>query len=76
MPTKYKVLCLYPKNGNGQRLTSIEQALDTVMEVLRGLMEDKLREKGMMKRTKPIDWQKLYELVIPEEERREKVPIT
>jgi integrase len=72
----HKVLSLFPKpNGNG-RIDNIQVALNTVMEVLRGLMEDKLREKGLMKRTKPIDWQKLYESIIPEEERRVEVEVT
>jgi len=71
----YVGLSLVKSNGNG-RIDNIQTALDTVMQVLRGLMEDKLREKGLLKTRKPIDWEKLYESIIPEEERREKVPIT
>jgi hypothetical protein len=70
----YVGLSLVKSNGNG-RIDNLQTALDTVMQVLRGLMEDKLREKGLLKTRKPIDWQKLYESLLPEEERREKVPI-
>jgi hypothetical protein len=70
----YVGLTLVKSNGNG-RIDNIQTALDTVMQVLRGLMEDKLREKGLLKTRKPIDWQKLYESIIPEEKRKEKVPI-
>ena len=69
----YVGLTLVKSNGNG-RIDNIQTALDTVMQVLRGLMEDKLREKGLVKRTKPIDWEKLNELLLPEKDRREEVP--
>jgi hypothetical protein len=68
----YHGLSLVKSNGNG-RVDSIQQAVDAMMQVLRGLMEDKLREKGLLKTRKPIDWKKLYESIIPEEERPEKV---
>lgn len=65
------VLRLFPRpqavNGEARKM------LDSVFQVLRALVEDKLREQGLMKKTKPIDWQKLYETIIPEEQRREKV---
>jgi site-specific recombinase XerD len=70
----YHGLTLVKSNGNG-RIDNIQTALDTVMQVLKGLMEDKLTEKGLLKTRKPIDWQKLYESIIPEEERREKVQL-
>jgi len=70
----YHGLTLVKSNGNG-RIDNIQTALDTVMQVLRGLMEDKLREKGLLKTRKPIDWKKLYESIIPEEEKEEKVQI-
>ena len=67
------VLRLFPKpqavNGEAR------QMLDAVFQVLRSLVEDKLREQGMMKKTKPIDWQEIYQTLLPEEERREKVKI-
>jgi integrase len=69
----HQVIRLFPANGNG-RIDNIQTALDTVMQVLRGLMEDKLREKGLVKRTKPIDWEKLNESLMPEKDRREEVP--
>jgi len=68
----YVGLTLVKTNGNG-RIDNIQTAVNTVMDVLRTLVEDKLREKGMMKKTKPIDWQKLYESLLPEEERKVKV---
>jgi hypothetical protein len=69
----YQGLSLTQKT-NGQ-ISNIQQAVDVMMSVLRSLVEDKLREKGMMKKTKPIDWNEIYEKLLPEEERREKVPI-
>ena len=71
----YHGLTLVKSNGNG-RIDNIQTALDTMMQVLRSLMEDKLREKGLMKKTKPIDWTKLYESLLPESERPEKVDLT
>jgi hypothetical protein len=70
----YHGLTLVKSNSNG-RIDNIQTALDTVMQVLRGLMEDKLREKGLLKTRKPIDWEKLYESIIPESERKDRVPI-
>ena len=67
------VLRLFPKpqavNGEARKM------LDTVFQVLRGLVEDKLREQGMLKKTKPIDWQEIYQQLLPESEREEKVQI-
>jgi site-specific recombinase XerD len=70
----YVGLTLVKSNGNG-RIDNLQTAVNTVMDVLRSLVEDKLREKGMMKKTKPIDWQAIYQQLLPEEERPEKVPI-
>jgi hypothetical protein len=69
----YHGLTLVKSNGNG-RIDNVEKTLDTMLEVLRELVKERLQEKGLMK-TKPIDWKKLYESIIPEEERREKVQI-
>lgn len=68
-------------NGNSQKYEKIEQALDTVMEVLRSLVKEKLQEKGLMdkmtmNKVPPTDWRQLYEKIIPESERREKVMLT
>jgi hypothetical protein len=71
----YVGLTLVKSNGNG-RVDNLQTAVDTVMQVLRSLVEDKLREQGMMKKRKPVDWQAIYESIIPEEERKDKVPIT
>jgi hypothetical protein len=70
----YVGLTLVKSNGNG-RIDNLQTAVNTVMDVLRSLVEDKLREKGMMKKTKPIDWNEIYQKLLPEEERKEKVPI-
>jgi hypothetical protein len=70
----YVGLTLVKANGNG-RVDNLQTAVNTVMDVLRSLVEDKLREKGMMKKTKPIDWNEVYQQLLPEEEREEKVQI-
>jgi hypothetical protein len=51
----------------------MKQAVDTMMQVLRSLVEDKLKEQGLMKKTKPMDWQEIYEKLLPEEQRKEEV---
>ena len=66
------VLRLFPKAlANGSN--TMKQAVDTIMQVLRSLVEDKLKEQGLMKKTKPIDWEQIYEKLLPEEQRKEKV---
>jgi hypothetical protein len=70
----YHGLTLVKSNGNG-RIDNLQTAVNTVMDVLRTLVEDKLREKGMMKKTKPIDWNEIYQQLLPEEEREEHVQI-
>jgi site-specific recombinase XerD len=72
----YVGLSLVKSNGNG-RIDNIQTAVNTVMDVLRSLVEDKLREKGMIigVDVKPIDWNEIYQKLLPEEEREEKVPI-
>jgi hypothetical protein len=67
------VLRLFPKSPvvNGQA----RQMLDTVFQVLRALVEDKLREqgiilkKGLTKKAVTIDWKELYKRIQPEEDR-------
>jgi hypothetical protein len=71
----YHGLTLLKSNGNNGRIDNLQTAVNTVMDVLRSLVEDKLKEQGMLKKTKPINWQKIYQQLLPEEERREKVPI-
>lgn len=73
----YHGLTLLKSNGNG-RIDNIQTALDTVMEVLRALVEDKLKEKGVMRKldVQPVDWNQLYEKLLPEQERKEKVNFT
>lgn len=67
------ILRLFPKHPvvNGQA----RAMLDTVFQVLRALVEDKLKEQGMLKKTKVINWKEIYQKVLPEEEREEKVQI-
>jgi site-specific recombinase XerD len=67
------ILRLFPKHPvvNGQA----RAMLDTVFQVLRALVEEKLREQGMLKRVKAIDWNEIYQKVLPENERKEKVQI-
>ena len=71
----YHGLMLLKSNGNG-RVDTIEKTLDTMMEVLRELVKERLQEKGLMKKVKPINWNEIYQKLLPEEEREEKVPIT
>jgi integrase len=66
------VLRLFPKIAVNSS-NNMKQAVDTMMQVLRSLVEDKLKEQGLMKKTKPIDWQQIYEQLLPEEQRKEKV---
>lgn len=68
------ILRLFPKHPvvNGQA----RQMLDVVFQVLRSLVEDKLREQGIMKKTKPIDWNAIYEKLLPEDKRKVKVTLT
>jgi hypothetical protein len=64
------VLKLFPKPvANGQT----KQMLDVVFQVLRNLVEDKLKEQGVMSRTRPVNWQAIYEKLLPEEEKSENV---
>lgn len=67
------VIRLFPKpqavNGEARKM------LDSVFQILRSLVEDKLKEQGLMKKTKPVDWQAIYQQLLPEEEREEKVQI-
>jgi site-specific recombinase XerD len=69
----HNVIRLFAKpqvvNGEARKL------LDTVFQVLRSLVEDKLKEQGMLKKTKPIDWNEIYQRLLPEEERKERVQI-
>jgi integrase len=58
--------------------SDVQKTLDIVMDTLRALMEDKLREKGMLRMSrfvKAVDWNEIYQRLLPESERREKVPI-
>jgi site-specific recombinase XerD len=67
------VLRLFPKPvANGQT----KQMLDVVFQVLRNLVEDKLKEQGLMKKARPINWQAIYEKLLPEEEKPEHVILT
>ena len=67
------VLKLFPKPvANGET----KQMLDVVFQVLRTLVEDKMKENGLMMKTKPIDWQAIYEKLLPEEEKPERVTFT
>lgn len=63
-------------NGTSPKYEKIDQALDLVMDVLRDLVKAKLQEKGLARKTKPIDWIATYEKLLPESERREKVEFT
>ena len=67
------VLKLFPKPvANGQT----KQMIDVVFQVLRTLVEDKLKEQGLMKTTRQINWQTIYEKLLPEEEKPEHVILT
>jgi hypothetical protein len=55
-----------------QTTAKTEQILDTVLEVLKELVKDRLAEKGLAK-VKPTDWQRVYEKLLPEHKRKEKV---
>jgi site-specific recombinase XerD len=70
----YVGLSLIKLNGNG-RVDNLQTAVDTVMQVLKALVTDKLKEQGLMKKVKPIDWNDIYQRLLPEEEREEKVNI-
>jgi hypothetical protein len=70
----YVGLSLVKSNGNG-RIDNLQTALDLVMEVLRSLVQERMKEKGLMKKVKPIDWNEIYQRLLPEEEREEKVQI-
>jgi len=64
------VLRLFPKPVvNGQAI----QMLDTVFQVLRSLVEDRLKEQGSIKKIKPTDWQSIYGKLPPEEEEKAKL---
>jgi hypothetical protein len=65
------VLKLFPVAPSIQ--SDVQKTLDVVMETLRALMEEKLKEKGLLKKTNPRDWLELYEQLKPESERRERV---
>ncbi|MCJ7459718.1 MAG: site-specific integrase, partial [candidate division Zixibacteria bacterium] len=67
------VLKLFPVALSTQ--SDVQKTLDTVIEVLRALMEDACKQKGLMKKTKSRDWLKLYESIQPESERKERVKI-
>jgi integrase len=67
------VLKLFPVAPSTQ--SDVQKTLDTVMEVLRALMEDACKQKGLLKKTRTRDWLKLYEAIQPESERKERVPI-
>jgi integrase len=55
--------------------SDVQKTLDTVMEVLKALMEDACKQKGLLKKTKSVDWLELLEKLKPEIERKERVPI-
>lgn len=65
------VLKLFPVALSTQ--SDVQKTLDTVMEVLRALMEDACKQKGLLKKTRTRDWLKLYEVIQPESERKERV---
>ena len=68
------VLKLFPVTAS--TTSDVQKTLDTVMEVLRALMEDACRQKGLMKtRPKPVDWIGLYEKLKPELERKERAKV-
>lgn len=67
------VLKLFPVALSTQ--SDVQKTLDTVLEVLRALMEDACKQKGLLKKTKPRDWLMLYESIQPESERRERIKI-
>ena len=73
----YHGLTLLKSNGNNGRIDNLQTAVNTVMDVLRSLVEEKLREKGLIigVDVKPIDWNEIYQKLLPEEEREEKVQI-
>jgi hypothetical protein len=58
-----------------QTTAKTEQIIDTMLEVLKELVKDKLAEKGLTK-VSPTDWQELYERLLPEHKRKEKVDFT
>jgi hypothetical protein len=41
----------------------------------RAVLEDACKQKGLSKKTKSRDWLKLYESILPESERKERVKI-
>lgn len=65
------VLKLFPVALSTQ--SDVQKTLDTVLEVLRALMEDACKQKGLLKRTKPANWLELLEKLEPESERMERV---
>jgi integrase len=67
------VLKLFPVAPSAQ--SDVQKTLDTVMEVLRALMEDACKQKGLLKKTKTVDWLELHERLKPESERKEHVQI-
>ena len=68
------VLKLFPVTAS--TTSDAQKTFDTVMEVLRALMEDACRRKGLLKtRPKPVDWIGLYGKMKPELERKERVKV-
>jgi integrase len=65
------VLKLFPVAPSTQ--SDVQKTLDTVIEVLRALMEDACKQKGLLKKTKPANWLELLEKLKPENERKERV---
>lgn len=54
------------------QIPEIKHQLDTIFKILRSLVEEKLSEKGLLK-VKPTDWFEIYEKLLPEKQRKEKV---
>jgi len=71
----YPFFSLIKTEANG-KIAKVEEVLDTMMEVLRDLVKDKLQEKGLMKMTKQTDWKAIYEKLLPESEKEEEVELT
>jgi len=67
------VLKLFPVALSTQ--SDVQKTLDTVIEVLRALMEDACKQKGLLKKTKSVNWLELLEKLKPESERKERVQI-
>lgn len=56
-----------------QQTAKGEEYIEAMLEALRSLLKAKLQEQGLMFTTKETNWEELYEKLLPEKQRKERV---